>query len=141
MDSGAPPGQLDEAQLRRFIASGYHVVRPEHLQGGVRSSLHEELYRDGLAFLEDVKAGAVCNGENVNSRVPGLRELLHAPAVAGALRSLLGPGYIMHPHTFLHGGSAFAGRDQDYHKDGILPWNGHAMRHHQPDHVLVLALR
>ena len=31
--------------------------------------------------------------------------------------------------TFLHGGRAFAGRDQDYHKDGILPWNGHAMRH------------
>ena len=58
------------------------------------------------------------------------------PAVAGALQSILGKGYSLHPHTFTHIKDD-VGADQDWHKDGFLPRNGHGIRYHQPEHVLL----
>jgi hypothetical protein len=98
--------------------------------------------------------------ENITSRVPAISRIVDSPAVGGVLQSLLGEGYALHPHTFLH--STNPGQDQvrqqrkkhmtqqisssdvswrghkDFHKDGILPWNGHAMRTHQPEYLLLL---
>ena len=37
------------------------------------------------------------------------------PAVAGALQSILGQGYSLHPHTFTHIKDD-VGADQDWHK-------------------------
>ena len=52
--------------------------------------------------------------ENVTSRIPAMQEVISSPAVSGALQSLLGEGYALHPHTFLH--NTNAGMDQDFHK-------------------------
>ena len=40
--------------------------------------------------------------ENTHSAVPEVHEVMAMPAVAGALQSILGEGYSLHPHTFTH---------------------------------------
>ena len=42
------------------------------------------------------------SGNNILPRVPELYEVLESPVVHGALSSLLGAGYMLHPHRFVH---------------------------------------
>ena len=86
--------------------------------------------------MDDAGKGLCSIAENVNARIPRLKEVLRSEGVKGCLTSILGEGYTLHPHTFLH--TTATNRDQDFHKDGILPWNGHAMRHHKPEHMLLM---
>ena len=53
--------------------------------------------------------------ENTHSAVPEVHEVMAMPAVAGALQSILGEGYSLHPHTFTHIKDD-VGADQDWHK-------------------------
>jgi hypothetical protein len=39
---------------------------------------------------------------NIYTGIPKLRELFEGPTCSGALRSVLGPGYVMHAHRHMH---------------------------------------
>ncbi len=112
------PHLLDDASVRQFLIDGSIQVRaefPDDIHGRLYSGL-EQLFATGNP------------GNNILPQLPELAAIYDHPAVRGALTSLLGPGYFMHPHRYCHlhqPGSS----DQNWHKDDyIYDWN---VRHHR----------
>ncbi len=46
--------------------------------------------------------------------LPEITDIVRSPTLSGALHSILGPGYAMHPHRALH--TANPNGDQQFHK-------------------------
>ena len=87
------PLLLSAEQVRQFIADGYLVLQPS-----LPANLHQAIWRR----LAESIPGADNPGNNILPLVPEMRHVLEAPEVRGALLSLLGPGYLEHPHRFCH---------------------------------------
>src|SRR5262249_17942198 len=98
---------LDDAAMRHFVARGY-LTLPPAFPGG----FHAEVYRQLDTAIE--KEGNC--GNNVLPRVPDLQQVFDHPQVRGTLTSILGPGYVMHPHRYPHLHPPGA-REQQLHKD------------------------
>jgi hypothetical protein len=103
------PKLLTDAQMRRFIAHGYLCLRTE-----LPESFHQGIYQ---RFDTLIGADAALNpGNNLLPAVPELNEVFADPIVRGALTSVVGPNYVMHPHRALHNNPP--GSDaQRIHKD------------------------
>ncbi len=112
------PQLLDDASIRQFLTDGSIQVRAEF-----PDDVHGRLY-GGLE-----KSFVTGNpGNNILPQLPELAAVYEHPAVRGALTSLLGPGYFMHPHRYCHLNSPGTS-NQDWHKDDyIYDWN---VRHHR----------
>ena len=96
MDNG-PTGAtipLSDEQVRQFIADGYVTLRPS-----LPRELHESIRRRLDESVPDRKRNP---GNNILPLVPEMRHVLKSPEVHGALQTLLGPGYLEHPHRFCH---------------------------------------
>jgi HEAT repeat protein len=89
----AAPKLLNDELMRQFVADGYVVFKPD-----VPDDVHETV-REKLQFMVDEEFNY---GNNVLPRVPEMDRILNSPEVRGALISVLGPGYIEHPHRFCH---------------------------------------
>ena len=72
--------------------------------------------------------------------LPSVQDVCRSPAVRGALTSLIGEGYTLHPHGGFHPREAREGTPglpgQGFHKDGFFPGNGHGLRYHRPEYLL-----
>ena len=103
------PKLLTDAQMQRFIAHGYFCLRTE---------LPDSFHR-GIFERFDALIGAEANlnpGNNLLPAVPELDQVFADPVVRGALTSVVGPDYVMHPHRALHNNPP--GSDaQRIHKD------------------------
>ncbi len=87
------PIRLTDAQMRQYIADGYIALDldlPRSFHDGVYAKTQEVFEKEGNP------------GNNVLPRIPALREVYTHPVVDGALRSVLGDGYYMHPHRHCH---------------------------------------
>ena len=103
---GVPkPVPLDESSLRDFVVNGFVRIKPQ-----LPLSFHDLIFNRTYAVLRD----EFNHGNNVLARIPQLRRLLADPVVDGALRSVLGPEYILHPHRYCHESHPAA---QPWHKD------------------------
>ena len=110
---------LNDQAMRQFITDGYIQIRADF-----PPSLHRQIYQQ----IETLLAKEGNPGNNILPRVPALRKIFSHPAVHGALQSILGPGYIMHPHRYCHLNPP-AGTGQTWHKDDyIFDQN---VRHHR----------
>ena len=89
----ASPTLLTDAQVRSFIANGFLRIAPD-----VPAAVHAEVE----AQLRYVEAHETRYGNNILARVPQMYEVLECPAVRGALASLAGPDYYLHPHRAVH---------------------------------------
>ena len=119
--------------LSKFLTEGFVTISPAEL--GLDDSIHQRLHKEGCSFLQELEETEQLSiDSNLDSRIPELKEVWQAPAVDKALHSILGEGYAMHPHTFMHLNGP---EDQEHHKDGFLPWNGHGLRFHRPEYVLL----
>ena len=81
------------------------------------------------------------SGTNLRARIPALEDFLNAGTVQGALTSVLGEDFVLHPHHFVHEAST---NDQSFHQDGNLPWNDRAPLPQPPSelgHALLLTRR
>lgn len=133
---------MESAQLRQlyeeFVVDGITVLGADLFP----EVDHDKLY----AKAADTYAKAEANpsktahldvfGDRALMReIPEINTLLEAPQLVEALQNIVGEGYLIHPHCFLHQASA---RDQVFHQDGNLPWNerGH-FRSHRPDWALL----
>ena len=128
---------LDDDQMSRFLGEGYLALQPPELKSDFHRWMFEaasDLYDEGKRAGGDT-VHLQYFGDNVVARVPGILELLDCPTVTGALRSVLGDGYVLHPHHYVH---ASTHRDQGFHQDGNLPWNerGH-YRSHRPNWAML----
>ena len=132
VSSTASATLLTDSQMSGFVRDGYVVVQPNELP----AELHAHLFSAAVDLYGEVAGvgGTTTHlqylGDNLVARIPALAQLLHSPALQGAVRSILGDNAVLHPHHFVHS----AGRsDQGFHQDGNLPWNarGH-FRSHRP---------
>lgn len=127
---------LDDEQIRRFITDGY-----VHVQTELPDALHERIREKTEAAFHGsdslAESWRVNPLNNILPRVPEIQQVLDAPQVQGTLTSILGAGYIMHPHRHCHPNYPREngdGRDQHlimpFHKDGHA--GGPRPRHRNP---------
>ena len=130
---------LNDEQIRHFIVNGYANVIAD-----VPTHIHETIYdkTDELfAGATDFRADRQHNPlNNILPLVPELQVVLESPEVRGALTSILGNGYVMHPHRHCHpnfSGSTPSGKENGeerlmmpLHKDGHA--GGKRPRHRTP---------
>jgi len=84
---------LDDQGMRDFIADGFVRVRAD-----LPAAVHRKI-RQRAEEIFDTEGNP---GNDILPKVPELHQVLEHPAVAGALTSILGPGYIVHPHRHCH---------------------------------------
>lgn len=138
--TASAPRLLTDDEVRRFITDGFLILSPD-----VPGSVHERIDERLLWLLH--KEGNP--GNNVLPIVPEMYEVLNSPVIRGALASILGPDYVMHPHRYVHnnepgkiddsgtpkvgeGSHSFVGWHQDDHSPLSRP------RHHYPRYAMIL---
>ena len=108
---------LTDEQVQQFIVNGYltvHADYPLSFHEGVRQQIDEVLEDEGNP------------GNNILPRIPAIGRVFEHPAVAGALTSLLGPGYNLNPHRHCHLNRP-GSKGQKWHKDCYV--YDHNLRH------------
>ena len=92
---------LNDEQIRHFIVNGYVNVTAD-----VPTRIHETIYNktdELFAGAADFRGDRQHNPlNNILPLVPELQVILESPEVRGALTSILGNGYVMHPHRHCH---------------------------------------
>lgn len=122
------PIPLTAEQVRQFIADGFVVLQP---------SVPEQLHRTICRRIAQAVPGTDNPGNNILPMVPEMRHVLESPEVHGALLTLLGPGYLEHPHRYCHIESQQDLGELDYpaklaansHQDSYTPL-GRPRHHH-----------
>ena len=84
---------LSDEDIRHFITRGYVQVQTDF-----EDNLHQQIYDQ----IERVFGMEGNPGNNVLPRIPNIQEVFAHPKVVGALTSLLGENYIIHPHRYCH---------------------------------------
>ena len=87
------PILLTDAQVQDYLTHGYLVLHTGHT-----AALHRRILRQ----IRTLYATEGNPGNNILPRVPDLYEILRDPVVDGALQSLLGADYLVHPHRHCH---------------------------------------
>jgi HEAT repeat protein len=112
---------LNEEAMRQYIVQGVVTV-----QADMPAGFHQQIARR-LDTVLDTEGNW---GNNILPRIPEIRQVFQHPAVDGALTSILGPHYILHPHRYPHcnlPGSAA----QTLHKDSTHYSGDVDIRHHR----------
>ena len=110
---------LSDEDIRDFIVNGYIQI-----QADFPTDLHGHIYQQ----IEEVLAKEGNPGNNLLPRIPDIQRVFEHPRVCGALTSLLGPDYLIHPHRYCHLNSP--GSDgQTWHKDDYI--FDQKVRHHR----------
>ena len=104
------PTLLNDAQMREFIANGFLMLKADFPK-----EFHQRIYDKTKQVLDD----GGNPGNNVLPSVPELKQIFDHPVIDGALRSVLGSGYYMHPHRHCHVNPP-GSSGQQLHKDS---WN------------------
>lgn len=111
---------LTDDQMQRFISHGYLVLKTD---------FPDQFYRDFEQRIEEVMDKEGNPGNNFLPRFPEAQEVFDNPVIRGALTSVLGPNYLMHPHRHCH--YSRPGRTvQQWHKDSY--WGFQKVRNHHP---------
>ena len=126
----AAPLLLTDEQVQRFIAHGY-LCLPTQLP----ESFHGEVYERFDRMIGTVDEGNN-PGNNLLPLVPELDAIFADPVVTGALTSVVGPGYAMHPHRALHNNLP-GSPAQHLHKDSYWGFRSR-VRNHRPRWVMVM---
>ena len=128
---------LDDEQMTQYLRDGYVVFSPSELDNGFHDALYDaacEVHDEARAIGGDSNHLQVI-GDNLRARIPALEDFLNAGTVQGALISVLGEDFVLHPHHFVHEAST---NDQSFHQDGNLPWNDRAhYRSHVPNWAML----
>jgi hypothetical protein len=124
---------LSDEQVQSFIVHGYLVLEPgKHEEAeGLSRQFHANIFDTAEALGERAEH----LGNNILPAMPDLSYVFESRRVAGALKSLLGPGYLMHPHRFCH--KSEPGREaQLWHRDSY--WGQWHPRSHVPYWIMAL---
>jgi HEAT repeat protein len=113
------PILLTDAQIQNYLINGYTTVQTAHSPTFHQSILHQ---------IETLFATTGNPGNDILPKVPDLNQILQDPAVHGALASILGPDYIVHPHRHCHHNPK-GSKGQGMHQDSYE--NDQNVRHHR----------
>eukprot|EP01052_Picozoa_sp_SAG31_P012452 SAG31_NODE_729_length_12511_cov_7.059293_5_plen_159_part_00 len=105
--------------MQRFVVDGFLVLALEDFD----PSFHRKIYDDARSIFErsgrasgGVGARALQNSNDIYPTIPEIGDVMGGPTVAGALESVLGPGYQMNGHRHMHN-SPLGQKSQTFHKD------------------------
>lgn len=135
---------LSDDQVRQFITDGCLSFQPE-----VDPELHAVI-DEKLRFATEQEYPV---GNNLMARVPEIWEVIRSPNIRGALTSLLGSNYYVHPHRAIHTSRPVEDKDVSYEADHNAPpmgkgsmagsgWHQDAQsplsraRHHTPKYLI-----
>ena len=93
MDNFLEPTSLSDTQMRSFLTEGCLILKtgvPNEIHGHIRERCEEIFSTVGNP------------GNEILELNPALRLILADPAVRGALQSILGPDFFLHPHRHCH---------------------------------------
>ena len=116
------PKLLSDEQVRTFVAKGHLTLQPD-----LPAAFHREMFNRfaGLLGADDEQNP----GNNLLPVVPELQLVFDDPVIKGALTSVLGEGYMMHPHRVLHDNPP--GSDpQVWHHDSYWGYKRKVHNHH-----------
>ena len=113
------PILLTDAQVQAYLTNGYITVQTAH-SPAVHQNIHQQ--------IETLFATEGNPGNDILPKVPDLYQILRDPAVDGALQSLLGPSYLIHPHRHCHHNPC-GSKGQGMHQDSYE--NDQNVRHHR----------
>jgi HEAT repeat protein len=123
------PVPLDDAQIAEFLANGCLLLKT-----GLPAWFHEAMFE---RFVELVGEDNDRNpGNNLLPLMPELDEIFEDAVVKGALVSVLGEGYMMHPHRVLHDNPP-GSREQVFHHDSYWGYKRKVHNHH-PYWVMIM---
>ena len=109
---------LNDEQMRQFISRGYLVLQtdfPKEFHERLKAKLNEAMEKEGNP------------GNNILPRFSEVGDIIQNPVVRGALTSVVGPDYTIHPHRHCH--FTYPGRKvQTWHKDSY--WGHQKVRNH-----------
>eukprot|EP00026_Physarum_polycephalum_P006593 Phypoly_transcript_06641.p1 GENE.Phypoly_transcript_06641~~Phypoly_transcript_06641.p1 ORF type:complete len:553 (+),score=72.23 Phypoly_transcript_06641:62-1720(+) len=124
----APPALMSDAEVAAFIVNGFHVINT-----GLPDEFHDALYT--YANGKEISRFTNNPGNNILPVIPSLEYIFECPPVRGALQSILGKDYMMHPHRHPHcNAPGFKG--QQFHKDSFFGYE--LGRHHYPMWVMAM---
>lgn len=110
-----PVHLMGDDTMKRFIKNGYITVKtdfPPDFHAAIYGRIEEILDKEGNP------------GNNLLPRIPEIQEVFDHPLVHGALTSILGKNYYLHPHRYCHYNPP-GNEGQRLHKDS---WT---KRHHR----------
>ncbi len=130
---------MTTAQRQQFYQDGYVILKPS-----LPITLHQQIHKQiALVLKQEFNPG-----NNIVPAIPELQAVLDTPELIEALTDVLGEGYVLHPHRFMHnnepaqhteeglragaGTHAFIGWHQDSHSPLARP------RHHACRYAMVL---
>ena len=116
------PRLLSDEQVRTFLATGCLTLQPD-----LPAEFHREMYDRFVGLIGDDNDDNP--GNNLLPVVPELQLVFDDPVIKGALASVLGEGYMMHPHRVLHDNPP--GSDQQvWHHDSYWGYKRKVHNHH-----------
>ena len=121
------PVPLSNEQLRHFIAAGFLP-----LQSSLPASYHKLIFER----FDQISQSYGHFGNNLLPLVPEIGELFEDPIVKGALQTVLGKDYSMHPHRALHSNPP-GSPEQGFHKDSYWGYV-RRVRNHRPWWVMIM---
>jgi Phytanoyl-CoA dioxygenase (PhyH) len=125
-----PATLLTCKQIESFVRDGFLVISPEDLTC-VATQDHAHIF-DSCVRLYENSANV---GNNILPAIPAVHSIIHDPTVRGALQSLLGSDFMLHPHRHCH--ESMPGRKgQSWHKDSYFGYR--QTRHHLPRWVMAM---
>ena len=81
--------RLNDEQMRRFLCDGFLILH----------SIEDETVHRGIANkLQYLNKHEPEIGDNVLPRISELSSVLESPVISGAIESILGPNFMLHPH-------------------------------------------
>ena len=104
------PKLLSDQEIQHFLTCGYLSLQPT-----LPPEFHAKLFQRINDLIGEGREEQN-PGNNFLPVVPEMGMVFKDPVIAGALLSLLGPDYMMHPHRFVHDNPPGSG-GQAWHHD------------------------
>ena len=118
---------LNDEQMRSFLTNGFLVLKSD-----LPREFHLDLRKKCDAAVEKNHGNP---GNNILPYVPEMQQVFDSPNISGALSSVLGKRYMMHPHRHMHANTHSAGGG--WHKDSYWGYT-EKIRNHRPWWVMIM---
>jgi HEAT repeat protein len=127
--STEPATLLSAEQIASFLANGYLILNTD-----LPASFHHAMFErfEGIIGQDNDNNP----GNNLLPVVPELNRVFEDGIVRGALTSILGPGYMMHPHRVLHDNPP-GSNAQVWHHDSYWGYK-RKVHNHRPWWVMIM---
>jgi HEAT repeat protein len=125
----AAPQPLTDSQVRFFLANGFLTLKPR-----LPESFHARMFESVRDMFGADGSGNP--GNNLLPLEPALRNVIDDPVVKGAVTSIVGDDYWLHPHRFPHENPPGT-EEQVWHHDSYWGYK-RKVHDHRPWWVMVM---